>query len=81
MSFEIPESIKVYSQFVHPVMMWVLFALTCYALYLGIKVRRTRSAEAKKESFNQRKVQYPALSDWLTGAGIDGGGLYCWYGP
>ena len=32
-------------------MMWVLFGLTLYAMYLGIQVRRTRSAEGdtKKE--------------------------------
>jgi hypothetical protein len=67
MSFEIPESIKVYSQFVHPVMMWLLFALTCYALYLGIKVRRTRSAEGEekkaliKGKYNTRHFQIGSL--------------------
>jgi hypothetical protein len=51
MSFDIPESVKVWSQFFHPVLMWVLFGLTIYALYLGIQVRRTRSADGdtKKE--------------------------------
>jgi hypothetical protein len=51
MSFDIPESVKVWSQFFHPLMMWVLFGLTLYAMYLGIQVRRTRSAEGdtKKE--------------------------------
>lgn len=51
MSFAIPDSVKVWSQFFHPVLMWVLFAITIYALYLGIQIRRTRSAEgdAKKE--------------------------------
>jgi Protein of unknown function (DUF4079) len=51
MSPAIPESVKVWSQFFHPALMWVLFALTLYALYLGIKVRRIRSAEGdeKKE--------------------------------
>lgn len=47
MSFEIPESIKVWSQFAHPLMMWVLLALTVYAMYLGIQIRRTRSAEGE----------------------------------
>lgn len=46
MSLEIPPSIKIWSQFAHPLMMWVLLALTIYALYLGIQVRRTRNAEA-----------------------------------
>jgi CHASE2 domain-containing sensor protein len=37
-------------------MMWVLFAATVYALYLGIQIRRTRSAEgeAKKELIKGR---------------------------
>lgn len=56
MNLEIPESIKVWSQFSHPIMMWVLFAATVYALYLGIQIRRTRSAEgeAKKELIKGR---------------------------
>lgn len=51
MSFEIPASVKVWSQFFHPVLMWVLLAASLYALYLGVLVRRTRTAEgeAKKE--------------------------------
>lgn len=51
MSVEIPESVKVWSQFGHPLIMWVLLGLTVYALYLGIQVRRTRTAEGdiKKE--------------------------------
>jgi hypothetical protein len=66
MNLEIPESIKVWSQFSHPIMMWVLFAATVYALYLGIQIRRTRSAEgeAKKElikgRFNVRHHQIGA---------------------
>lgn len=49
MSFEIPESVKVYSQFGHPVLMWVLFAMTIYAMYLGIQWRRARSAEGDEK--------------------------------
>lgn len=56
MSFEIPESVKVYSQFGHPILMWVLFGLTLYAMYLGIQLRRIRSAEGevKKELIKGR---------------------------
>lgn len=60
---KIPESVKVYSQFVHPALMWVLFALTIYALYLGVQIRRTRAAEGelKKElikgKFNLKHYQ------------------------
>lgn len=51
MPFEIPKSVIVYSQFVHPILMWVLLALTSYAMYLGIQWRRARTAEGdvKKE--------------------------------
>jgi len=49
MSFEILEPIKVWSQFFHPVFMWVLLILTSYAFYLGIKVRHTRSAEGQEK--------------------------------
>lgn len=67
MSFEIPESIKVWSQFGHPIMMWVLLGLTVYALYLGMQIRRTRSAEGdlKKElikgKFNIRHHQIGSI--------------------
>jgi hypothetical protein len=51
MPIEIPKSVIVYSQFVHPILMWVLLALTSYALYLGMQWRRARTAEGdvKKE--------------------------------
>lgn len=67
MNFEIPESIKVWSQFGHPVMMWVLLGATLYALYLGVQIRRTRAAsgEEKKEllkgRFNIRHHQIGSL--------------------
>jgi hypothetical protein len=51
MSLEIPESIKPWLNFIHPLMMWALLAIAVYALYLGVQIRRTRSAEGdtKKE--------------------------------
>lgn len=42
---ELPESVKIYSQFAHPLLMWVLLALTGYALYTGFQWRRARTAE------------------------------------
>ncbi len=79
MSVVLPEPIKVYSQFLHPLLMWVLLALTCYALYLGMKVRRTRSAEGdeKKElikgKYNVKHFQIGSLLLALMVVGSIGG--------
>lgn len=56
MNIVIPNSFKVWSQFVHPILMWVLLATTIYALYLGLKVRQTRkvTGEVKKELIRGR---------------------------
>lgn len=32
------ESVKAWSQFIHPLVMWVLLATAIYALYLGLKI-------------------------------------------
>lgn len=48
MTFEIPESVKTWSQFGHPILMWTLFGLSIYALYLGIKSKRTREADKEE---------------------------------
>ena len=67
MNLPIPESVKVWSQFGHPVIMWVLFALTLYAMYLGIQVRRTRSAQGEEKKqliqgkFNLKHYQVGSL--------------------
>jgi len=47
MGLELPESVKVWSQFFHPVFMWVLLAGGVYALYLGWQVRRARTTDDK----------------------------------
>ncbi|VEP14408.1 conserved membrane hypothetical protein [Hyella patelloides LEGE 07179] len=51
MAFEIPDAVKTWSQFGHPITMLTLFGLAIYALYLGIQSRRTRTAdkEVRKE--------------------------------
>ncbi|MBU6228812.1 MAG: DUF4079 family protein [Cyanobacteria bacterium REEB459] len=33
--------------FIHPVVMWLLFATSLYALYLGLQARKTRTADAE----------------------------------
>ncbi|MCA2721453.1 MAG: DUF4079 domain-containing protein [Microcystis sp. M048S1] len=45
MNFEIPSAVKTWSQFGHPILMWVLLGLTIYALYSGLQWRRTRTAD------------------------------------
>lgn len=45
MSFQIPESVKIYSQFGHPMLMWALLATSLYALWLGFQSRKIRSAD------------------------------------
>lgn len=79
MSIAIPESIKVYSQFFHPALMWALLALSIYALYLGVKIRKTRVAqgEEKKElikgRFNVRHYQMGSVLLALMVLGSIGG--------
>lgn len=53
----IPESVKVWSQFAHPAIMWILFALTLRGAYSGFQSRRTRTTEDKvvrKELIKQK---------------------------
>ena len=56
MSLEIPAEIKFWLNFIHPILMWVLLGVSIYALYLGVQVRRTRTAEGelKKELIQGR---------------------------
>jgi Protein of unknown function (DUF4079) len=50
MDFFAPE-VKPYLNFVHPPLMWTLLGMCIYAMYLGVQIRRTRSAtpEVRKE--------------------------------
>lgn len=48
LALEIPESVKIYSQFGHPIMMWALFFTALYAMWLGFQSRQIRSADAEK---------------------------------
>jgi MFS family permease len=79
MNFEIPQAVKTWSQFGHPLLMWVLFGLSIYALYLGIKSKRTRTAdkEARKEligkKFNTRHHQVGSILLALMVLGTIGG--------
>ena len=42
-----PESLAFNLNFLHPLLMWVLFGLSGYAMVLGIKSKKTRTADAE----------------------------------
>ncbi|MBD2432574.1 MULTISPECIES: DUF4079 domain-containing protein [Fischerella] len=56
MNLELSPSVKYWSQFFHPIMMWALLLISVYAAYLGLQVQRTRNAqgEQKKELIKGR---------------------------
>ncbi len=49
MNLPIPESVKPWLNFFHPAIMFVLLGVCFYALYLGLKIRRTRTAEGEEK--------------------------------
>ena len=67
MPFELPESVAFNLNFLHPLLMWVLLAASGYAMFLGIKAKKTRTgtAEERKElikgRFGQRHFQFGSL--------------------
>lgn len=68
MNTTILNTIKVWSQFIHPIIMWVLFGLMAYALYLGMqskKIRTTDDKELRKElvkkDFRNRHYQLGSI--------------------
>jgi hypothetical protein len=79
MNLEIPGAVKVWSQFTHPILMWVLLGLAVYALYLGIQARRTRTAgkeerkELVKKHFRNKHYQIGSLLLALMVLGTIGG--------
>ena len=76
------ETLKSWSQFGHPILMWVLLAITLYAGYLGLQVRRTRTAdkETRKElvpkQFHIKHYQLGSILLALVVLGTIGGYLY-----
>lgn len=84
MNLTIPESVKIWSQFLHPTIMWVILALSIYALYLGIQVQRTRYADGdiKKELIKGRyNVKHYQIGSVLLGLMVVGaiGGMAVTY--
>ncbi|MDF5715520.1 MAG: DUF4079 domain-containing protein [Rhizonema sp. NSF051] len=67
MNLELSPSVKYWSNFFHPILMWVLLFASVYAAYLGLQVQRTRNAqgEEKKElikgKYNVRHYQIGSI--------------------
>jgi Protein of unknown function (DUF4079) len=76
---ELSESVKVYGQFVHPLLMWTLLGLTLYAGYTGWQWRRARTAtgdlkkELLKAKFNLKHHKIGAIVLALMVVGSLGG--------
>ncbi len=76
---ELSPSVKYWSQFFHPIMMWALVLISLYAAYLGLQVQRTRSAQGdeKKElikgRYNVRHYQLGSILLALMVMGSIGG--------
>jgi hypothetical protein len=79
MALEIPDAVKTWSQFGHPIFMWVLLGMTVYALYLGIQSSKIRDAdkETRKEliqkNFTQRHHKIGSILLCLMVLGSLGG--------
>lgn len=79
MALEIPDAVKTWSQFGHPILMWVLLGLTVYALYLGIQYSKIRSADKEtrkellKKNFGQRHHRIGSILLSLMVLGSIGG--------
>jgi hypothetical protein len=74
-----PESLAYNLNFVHPLMMWLLLALSGYAMWLGIQTKKTRTADAEtrkgliKGQFAKRHFQVGGLMLALMVLGTFGG--------
>ncbi len=79
MNLAIPESVKIWSQFGHPILMWTLLGLSIYALYLGVQLRRIRTVDKEirkelvKKQFNTKHYQVGSLILALMVLGTVGG--------
>ncbi|MEY2858822.1 MAG: hypothetical protein RLZZ74_3135 [Cyanobacteriota bacterium] len=79
MAFEIPDGIKTWSQFGHPILMWVLLGLTAYAFYLGLQFKKIRTVDKEtrkeliKKKFGERHHQAGSILLALMVVGNIGG--------
>ncbi|MCP9841205.1 DUF4079 domain-containing protein [Synechococcus sp. J7-Johnson] len=74
-----PDTLPFFLNFLHPLLMWALLALSGYALFLGIKAKKTRTADAEqrkeliKGKFGQRHFQIGSIVLAVTVLGSFGG--------
>ncbi len=74
-----PESLAYNLNFLHPLLMWALLALSGYALFLGVKAKKTRTADAEtrkqliKGHYARRHFQVGGLLLALMVLGTFGG--------
>jgi hypothetical protein len=74
-----PESLGFTLNFLHPLLMWLLLALSGYAMLLGIKAKKTRTADAEtrkqliKGQYAKRHFQVGGLLLALMVLGTFGG--------
>jgi len=74
-----PEALAYNLNFLHPLLMWVLFGLSGYAMVLGIKAKKTRTADAEtrkqliKGQFAKRHFQLGSILLALLVLGCFGG--------
>ena len=74
-----PESFAYTLNFLHPLLMWALLALSGYGMFLGIKTKKTRTADAEtrkqliKGQYSKRHFQVGALMLALMVLGTFGG--------
>ena len=79
MNMTLPEPVKIWSQFAHPILMWILLGLSIYALYSGIQLRRIRTVDQEtrknliKGQFNTKHYQIGSLILALMVLGALGG--------
>ena len=74
-----PETLAYNLNFVHPLLMWLLLALSGYGMWLGIKAKKTRTADAEtrktliKGQYARRHFQVGGLMLALMVLGTFGG--------
>jgi hypothetical protein len=79
MPFELSPDLKFGLNFFHPLLMWVLFATTVYAAYLGFKWRKARTGDSEtkkellKEKYNQKHYLVGSILLGLMVTGTVGG--------